>query len=208
MFVTTLNRLMDFFVLAETLKTEERHCWYQNGRRESVAEHVWRMALMAMSVAPHLQRSVNMERLLKIIIVHDIVEAVVGDTPFFESQTKDAKTAKQARESMAIGRIRDMLGSPTGEEICALWNEYEAAETFEARVAKALDKLEANSQHNSSPIDTWTDKDQERVYGIDRFCTCDPFLQALNEQIKTEGACKMVQAGIDLNAVKQRIGVC
>jgi len=99
--------ILDFYRLAERLKRELRHSWLSDGRRESVAEHSWSMSLLALLAHRHLEQPVEIERVLKMIIIHDLVEALAGDVPFFE--TGDRKLAKAARERDAIAEIRSRL---------------------------------------------------------------------------------------------------
>jgi putative hydrolase of HD superfamily len=74
-----LAAIMDVLQLAEKLKFELRHSWLSNGRQKSVAEHTWRMLLMAILIEPLLDQKVDLARLLKMIIIHDLVEAEAGD---------------------------------------------------------------------------------------------------------------------------------
>jgi putative hydrolase of HD superfamily len=199
-----IEKILEMIRLAHRLKVEGRHCWYNDGRRESVAEHVWCMAFMAMLVAPHLSYKVDMEKVLKMVIVHDLVEAIVGDTPFFLSATPDGKAAKQAKEKAAMEGIHEILSNATGDEIKSLWLEYEAKETPEAKFCGALDKLEANIQHNNSPIDTWTEKDQMRAFQIAHYCQFDPILSLLHDKTVQESICKMESAGIDTKLLRAK----
>src|SRR5215470_13295866 len=93
-------RILDFLALSERLKLELRHSWLSDGRRESVAEHSWQMALMALLVHRQLAAPVDLGRVLKLVLVHDLVEAEVGDVPFFD--TGERKQNKAAREREAI----------------------------------------------------------------------------------------------------------
>src|SRR5690606_27580608 len=141
---TELMKVLEVIKLGEKLKKEMRHSWLSNGRQESVAEHTWRVALMAMLIEPYLQQKADTSRLLKMIVIHDLVEAEAGDIPAFD--TMDNETAKQQKalyERKAIEKIRDMLGNALGEELFNLWFEFENKNTYEAKVANALDKLEA-----------------------------------------------------------------
>ena len=168
--------------LAEKLKLELRHSWLSNGRRESVAEHTWRMSFMAILLHEKLEEPVNLERVLKMIIIHDLVEAEVGDIPAFE--TSERMRMKQDLEREAIDRIRDMIGSSVGDDIYTLWHEFEDKETPESKFAQALDKLEAQIQHNEADYDTWNEIERtEKVHFRPRaFCEHDPFLKQLCEE--------------------------
>ncbi len=197
-----LQKILKLIYLSQNLKSEERHCWFEDGRRESVADHIWCMSLMAILLVPHLSKKANLEKILKMTIIHDLVEAEAGDTPFFLSESKEGKAAKLEKETRAIENIKKMLASATGNEIYDLWMEFEARETYEAKICTALDKLEANIQHNSSPIQTWTDKDQMRAFQIAKFCQIDPILQELNQIVEGQSATKLQNAGIDVERVK------
>ena len=202
---TPVTAMLEFFRLAERLKTELRHSWLSSGRQESVAEHTWQMALMALLTHRHLEHPVAIDRVLRMVLVHDLVEAEVGDVPFFETGSR--KEQKAAREQAAIAKIRDMLGSPEGDEIHDLFQEYEAARTPEARFAKALDNLEVQLQHNLADLSTWQPIEYDLVYTkMDRFCAHDAFLRELCEAIKRDAEDKLRAAGVDVPAVKRRAG--
>ena len=79
-----IENILSFLKLSERLKCELRHSWLSNGRQESVAEHSYQMALMAILIHPHLDQKPNLEKTLKMALVHDLVEAIVGDVPFLK----------------------------------------------------------------------------------------------------------------------------
>ncbi|MDN3508099.1 MAG: HD domain-containing protein [Simkaniaceae bacterium] len=201
-----LNKIISIISLAENLKRELRHCWYEDGRRESVAEHTWRMSLMAMLLAPELEKPIDLERVLKMIIVHDLIEAITGDIPAFDVNTPEKKAQKSADERAAMETIRKTLDSTTGNDLFHLWEEYEKGSTYNARFAKAIDKLEANIQHNEASIDSWTECDQEWTFAIDDYCTIDPILETLCDHVRNTGVAKMIKAGIDVTKVAMRCG--
>jgi putative hydrolase of HD superfamily len=156
------NSILDVLAVAERLKTELRHSWLSNGRRESVAEHTWLMCLMALLCHGRLGEPVRLDRLLAMIIVHDLAEAEVGDIPYFE--TGHRKDTKAARERAAFDRIAQMLPSPDGAMIRDLWDEFEHGHSPEARLARALDHLEVQVQHNLADIATWEPIEYDLVY--------------------------------------------
>jgi putative hydrolase of HD superfamily len=198
--------ILDFMALAERLKCELRHSWLSNGRQESVAEHCWQMTLMAMLMHRHLKQPVDLGRTLKMILTHDLVEALVGDVPLFD--TSERKTLKPEREREAIKVIRGMLDPTTGQELHDLWYEFEERRTPEARLAGALDHLEVQIQHNLADIGTWTPIEYDLVYTkMDQACAHDAFVAALCEAVKDDSETKMRAAGIDVDAVKQRLAV-
>lgn len=199
----TIQGILGVLQLAERLKFELRHSWLSNGRQESVAEHSWQMGLMAILMDRHLEHTVDMERALKLILVHDLIEAEAGDVPFFETGSR--KTAKPEKERAAIEKIREMLDPVTGQEVYELWYEFENGETLEARFAKALDNLEVQLQHNRADLKTWEEIEFGLVYSkMDRHCRHDAFLQAFCEAVKAEAEIKMRQGGIDVERVRQR----
>ena len=196
--------ILDFLALAERLKCELRHSWLSDGRRESVAEHSWQMALMAMLMHRHLEQPVDVGKTLRMILTHDLVEAEVGDVPFFDRSERRAMKAERERE--AIELIRTRLGGDIGQEIYDLWYEYEAKATPEAKFAGALDHLEVQAQHNLADIRTWTPIEYDLVYTkMDRACAHDPFLAAFCEAVKEQSEAKMRAAGIDVDEVKRRL---
>ena len=198
-------RLLRFTRLSERLKLELRHSWMSNGRRESVAEHTWHMALLAMLVDRHLEHPVDTERTLKMILVHDLVDAEAGDVPVFE--TGPRQDSKRERERAAMRRIRDLLDPETGAEISDLWYEFEDAETPEAKLVQALDHLEVQMQHNLADLGTWEEVEYDLVYTkMDRHCAHDRFLAALCETVKLEAERKMEAGNVDLESVRRRVG--
>ncbi len=200
--MSDVQTLLDFLALAERLKTELRHSWLSNGRQESVAEHCWQMALMAMLVHRRLERPVDLAKTLRMILTHDLVEALTGDVPVFDRSER--KAMKPERERAAIVEIRARLGDPVGTEIHDLWQEFEAKATPEARLATALDHLEVQIQHNLAGMESWTPIEYDLVYTkMDQHCAFDPFVAALCEAVKEQAEAKMRAAGVDVDAVKR-----
>lgn len=91
------HNILQVIALAEKLKYEMRHSWLSNGRQESVAEHTWRMSLMAVLVQPYLDKTVQMEKLLKMVIIHDLVEAEAGDIPAFDTMNSEELQLKNKK---------------------------------------------------------------------------------------------------------------
>lgn len=199
----TIQGILRVLQLAERLKFELRHSWLSNGRQESVAEHTWQMGLMAVLMYRHLEHAVDVEHALKMILVHDLIEAEAGDVPFFETGAR--KAAKSEKERAAIEKIREMLDQTTGQEVYELWHAFETGETPEAKFAKALDNLEVQVQHNRADLGTWEEIEFDLVYTkMDRHCQHDAFLQAFCEAVKAEAEVKMRQGGIDVERVRRR----
>ena len=116
---------------------------------ENVAAHSWRTALMAYLMKDELA-DVDIDKVIRMCLIHDLGEAVTGDIPTFEKTQAHERTEKEALD----GLLRE-LPEPMYEELTALLLEMEALKTREAKVYKALDKLEAVIQHNESDISTW-----------------------------------------------------
>ena len=141
----TARRLYDFIAEIEGMKVQTRTAWSSNGRQESVAEHSWRLAMIAFALAPHLPR-IDRGRLLEMCLVHDLGEVFEGDISAPAQDPHDGAKARQERD--AVEMLREHLGGEAGEKLYELWEEYEAGASPEARVAKVLDKLETIIQHN------------------------------------------------------------
>lgn len=120
-------------------------------------------ALLAMLLFEEMETKLDQLKVLKMILIHDIVEAVVGDVPIGE--VSDRQQFKEANERQAILEIERSLSEKTGGEIRQLWEEFEARETPEAMFVKALDRIEASIQHNISPISTWDEQDYRVCIG-------------------------------------------
>jgi len=143
-----LEGILDFLRAAEALKVNTRSAHTSAGQQESVAEHTWRLCLMAMVLAPSVPE-VDFARLVRICIVHDLGEAIGGDIPAPEQarRTSSGLAHKADDERRDLVTLVQPLPPALRDEIIALWDEYEAAVTPEARLAKALDKLETILQH-------------------------------------------------------------
>lgn len=139
-----LAGILEFLRAAEGLKTATRSGWTSAGEPESVAEHTWRLCLMALVLHPGFP-DVDFARLVKICIVHDLGEVIGGDVPAPEQARRGGSKAADERRDLL--QLLTPLPAPLRDEITALWDEYEAAQSPEARLAKALDKLETILQH-------------------------------------------------------------
>ena len=143
-----LAGLLDFLRAAEKLKTVTRSAYTSTGQVESVAEHSWRLSLMALVLAPEFPEA-DFSRLVKICLMHDLGEAIRGDIPAPEQARRKAAGAagKAVDERRDLLTLLEPLPAALRSEITALWDEYEAAQSLEAQLAKALDKLETILQH-------------------------------------------------------------
>ena len=135
---------LDFLRSAERLKDTLRSGYTVQGRTESVADHSWRLTLLAMTFADQLP-DIDLLRLLKICVLHDLGEAIHGDIP---APAQDLAAPKSAKERNDFSSLIASLPDSTRSEFLMLWDEYENATSPEAKVAKALDKIETILQHN------------------------------------------------------------
>jgi putative hydrolase of HD superfamily len=173
--------ILQFLREAERLKNVYRSAWLSGGTPESTAAHTWRLCLMALVLAREFAE-VDIGRLLKICIVHDLGEAIHGDIPAIH---QDASAPKAAQERQDLLTLVQPLPPEIQAEIVALWDEYEAAATPEAQVAKALDKLETLLQHNQGA----NPPDFDYIFNIDygrRFTDAVPLAAALRSLIDVD----------------------
>lgn len=141
--------LLKFMALAEKLKCNLRHSWTSSMRQESVAEHSWRLCVFAWLVRKDFPDH-DMEKVLLMCLFHDLGEAVTGDIPTF------LKTQEhEDDETKAVNSILNLLDEHDLKVLLDLFDEMRRQDTKEAKLFKALDKLEAVIQHNEAPISTW-----------------------------------------------------
>ncbi|TKT85703.1 HD domain-containing protein [Dyadobacter frigoris] len=203
--ITQLNAVLDVLKLAERLKFELRHSYTSSGRQESVAEHTWRMSLMAVLMEPYLEQEIDMAKLLKMVIIHDLIEAEAGDMSILDVlRDPSLKLVKEQREIQAIENLRTKLGEPLGSEIYELWFEFEEKSTYVAKVANAFDKLEVQLQHNEADINTWEPIEYDLSYRMDRHVTFDANLKMLKDLIEEQADQKMKASGVDTNEIRIR----
>ena len=203
---TKITAILKVLTLAEKLKFELRHSYTSNGRQESVAEHTWRMSLMAVLIEPLLTKKVDTARLLKMIIIHDLVEAEARDISALDVLRNPAiKIQKVQKEKQAIENLRETLKEINGQEIYNLFYEFENKETYEALVANALDKLEVQLQHNHADFSTWEEIEYDMCYMMDKHVVFDKTLFELKKQIEEEAEQKMKLAGVDTDLVRKRV---
>ena len=155
-----LGKIVEFLLFADRLKTVERMGVVPGAnRRENVAEHCWHMALTALLLERELEFAVDLGRTLSLVLVHDLVEILAGDTYAYDM----AGAAGQAeREDAAAATIFAMLPDDLGQEVEAMWREFEAARTAEARLAKACDRIQGFMQNVAADGRVWKEQ------GIDR----------------------------------------
>ncbi len=185
-----LDGVLTFLRDAERLKLVTRSGWTSEGQRESVAEHTWRLCLMAM-VLYGRSADVDLGRLLKMCLIHDLGEAIGGDIP---APAQRAGNAKAGQERADLLQLIAPLAPAMQREITDLWDEYEAAATPEAKIAKGLDKLETILQHTQGKNPVEFDYAFNLAYG-QQYTSADPILIALRERLDAETARRAREAG-------------
>lgn len=157
------EELLKILSQAARLKITTRHCFTEANRKESVADHSWRIALMAMLMTGIEEfRGLNMDRVIRMCLIHDLGESFTGDIPTFQKTEDDAEV-----EDDIFSNWVNSFPEPQRTEWKGLLAEMEAMETGEAKLYKALDKLEALISHNESDIRTWLplEYDLQMTYG-------------------------------------------
>jgi len=136
---------------------------FNSDRNENDAEHSWHLALMAIVLAEHSNEPLDVFKVVKMVLIHDIVEIDAGDTFIYDTQKNHINTYE---ERLAANRIFGLLPEQQTQELITLWEEFEEGETAEARFARAMDRLEPLLQNASNAGGTWKEFDvnYEKVY--------------------------------------------
>lgn len=179
--VANYENHLAFIREAQRLKDVLRSGHTAQGRRESTAEHSWRLCLMVLVFARELP-GLDLLRLLKICIIHDLGEAIGGDIPAI---AQDGSPDKADRERADLVKLLAPLPPDLQKEFLGLWDEYDAAVTPEARAAKALDKLETLIQHNQGANPPDFDYRFNLTYG-QKYTDADPLFAALRALVDAD----------------------
>lgn len=178
----TPEELLEILHRANQLKIQTRHNWTVENRKESVADHSWRIALMAMLLSNEDEfQSLDMNKVIRMCLIHDLGEAFTGDIPTFEKSGSDEK-----KEDALFYEWVNSFPEEVRKEWISLLDEMSALETKEAKTYKALDKLEAVIAHDEADICTWLplEYDLQRTYGRENV-TFSPYLSELKQAIDT-----------------------
>lgn len=167
--------------VAERLKDATRHCTTSGRRPESVAEHSWRMALMAYFLKAEFPEA-DMDKVIRMCLIHDLGEAFTGDIPTFNKTKADEET-----EEALLGRWVLALPEKLSQDMRTLYDEMNERKTIEAKIYKALDGLEAVIQHNESPLDTWIEREYSLnlTYAYDK-CAFSDWLTRFRDEIRDD----------------------
>lgn len=153
-----LDAQLRFLAEADRLKSVLRATTVDSGRRENSGEHSWHLALYALVLADHAPPGVSVDRVIRMLLIHDLVEIDTGDVPIHAANGKAHGAAEQlAAEARAAERIFGLLPADLATELRALWEEFEAAETQDAVFAKALDRVQPVMQNIAAGGGTWAE---------------------------------------------------
>lgn len=175
------EELLDILHTIEKLKDTTRHCYNPGGRKESVAEHSWRMTMMAYLLKEEFPNA-DIDKVIKMCLIHDLGEVFTGDIPSFYKTGDDEKKEKDLLTNWV-----NSLPNPFNTEFAALFNEMNELKTTEAKIYKACDNLEAVISHNESDLSTWLPNEftLNRVYGNDKV-EFSPYLKEFRKLLTDE----------------------
>lgn len=182
-----LLQIFDFLHQIEKLKFTLRFNTTSVGRRESSAEHSWRLSLMAFMIAEELKLNVNVGHAVKMAIVHDVAEAIAGDYDSYKVASGElSKDEKEKAEKAAMKKFKSILPAERGKEIYDLWLEYEEQKTKEAIYIKALDKIETLTQFAETGYKIFHDALDHIALYADKHVTKIPELHEILAIVKME----------------------
>ena len=181
-----INKYLEVLHTINKLKDTTRHCYTPGGRHESVAEHSWRITMMAFFLRDEF-KDVDFDKVIKMCLIHDIGEVFTGDIPSFNKTGAD-----ESREESLLTNWVNSLPEPYKTEMTELYAEMDARETTEARIYKALDNLEAVISHNESDLSTWIEKEYtlNLTYGEDK-CAFSDYLTSFRALVRRETEAKI-----------------
>lgn len=151
-----ISRILDFLKVIENLKLEKRASYLSdNSRHESVAEHTWHMSMFALLLYKEMTIDVDISHVLKLIIIHDLVEVYASDTFAYDT---DGYRNKKEREEAAADKLFALLPEDLQNLLSDWWQEFELANTPEAKFANAIDKLQAFAQNLFTHGRVWQER--------------------------------------------------
>ena len=127
---------------------------FGSDRNENDAEHSWHLAMMALVLSEHSNETIDILKVIKMVLIHDIVEIDAGDTFIYDTQKNHSNTDE---ERLAAQRIFGLLPTEQAAELIAIWEEFETGETHEAKFARTMDRLEPLLQNTSNNGGTWNE---------------------------------------------------
>lgn len=175
------RELLDVLHIAERLKDTTRHSYTSKGRHESVAEHSWRISLMAYFLADEFIEA-DMNKVIKMCLIHDLGEAFTGDIPSFHKTKSD-----ETLEENLLDEWVKSLPKHYADEMSSLYKEMSERKTIEAKIYKAIDNLEVIIQHNEADLKTWIPLEYElnQTYADDKV-SFSKYLTTLRQMIRED----------------------
>ena len=150
-----LLKQVEFIKEIDKLKYIQRKTkLFNSDRHENDAEHSWHLAMMTIVLAEHSDKPIDVLKVLKMVLIHDIVEIDAGDTFIYDTIKCHTNTKE---ESIAAKRIFGLLPTEQAEEFIAIWEEFEEGITDDAKFAKTMDRFEPLLQNTSNNGGTWTE---------------------------------------------------
>ncbi|MGA6118181.1 HD domain-containing protein [Sphingobacterium anhuiense] len=152
-----LLKQIDFIKEIDKVKYIQRKTkLFNSNRNENDAEHSWHLAMMALILAEHANEPIDVLKVVKMVLIHDIVEIDAGDTFIYDMQKNHVNTEQ---ERLAANRIFGLLPQEQSKEFIAVWEEFEEGLTAEAKFARTMDRLEPLLQNTSNNGGTWKEFD-------------------------------------------------
>jgi putative hydrolases of HD superfamily len=159
---------LGFVLEVDRLKSVIRRGYVADGsRRENTAEHSWTLALMALVLAEHAADPVDVATVVRMVVIHDLVEVDAGDTYVYDDA---GRASKDARERAAADRLYGLLPADQGAELRALWDEFEHGTSPEARFARSVDRFAGFLLNHASGGWAWRENDvaADRVHAVNQ----------------------------------------
>jgi len=183
------RELLKVLGVAARLKDTTRHSYTEKGRHESVAEHSWMTTLMAFFLKDEFPEA-DMDKVIKMCLVHDLGEAFTGDIPAFEKTNEN----EQNEENLLLNWV-GTLPELYADELNEIFDEMAKRESLEAKIYKAIDGLEALIQHNKADLSTWLPLEYElnKTYADDKVAFSN-YLSELREEIRKD-TIKKIEVG-------------
>ena len=161
-----LKQQMDFILEVDKIKNIGRQTYLSDGKRkENDAEHSWDLALMAFLLQEHAAKSVDVTKVMIMVLIHDIVQIDAGDTYAYDEA---GHKTKEAREKAAAERIFGLLPKDQGEYLRKLWEEFEAYETPEAKYAHTLDNFQPLMLNDATDGRSWREHEVKKSQVLKR----------------------------------------
>ena len=153
--IDNLLKQVEFIKEIDKIKYIQRKTkLFNSDRHENDAEHSWHLAMMAIVLSEHANEQIDVLKVLKMVLIHDIVEIDAGDTFIYDSVKNHSNTKEELK---AAKRIFGMLPTEQAQEFISTWEEFEEGKTNEAKFARAMDRFEPLLQNTSNNGGTWSE---------------------------------------------------